>query len=86
MLSSVLNSERAIQVNIAIMRAFIKLRELMATHADLAKKIEALERQSHIHSVYIKQIFRLINKLLRPPQTHAIGFVAENRHRKARMP
>ncbi len=44
MLSSVLNSERAIQVNIQIIRTFIKLRKLLATHADLLKKIEAMER------------------------------------------
>ena len=41
MLSSVLNSKRAVQVNIAIMRAFVKLRELLATHKDLAQKLEA---------------------------------------------
>ena len=43
MLSSVLNSPRAVQVNIAIMRAFVKLRELMISHKDLARKIEELE-------------------------------------------
>jgi hypothetical protein len=45
MLSSVLRSSRAIQVNIAIMRAFVRLRELLATHADLARKLEDLERK-----------------------------------------
>jgi hypothetical protein len=49
MLSSVLNSKRAIQVNILIMRAFVKLREVMATHKDLAQKIEALERKYQEH-------------------------------------
>jgi phage regulator Rha-like protein len=45
MLSSVLNSERAIRVNIQIMRAFVKLKELLLTHKDLAIKLEALERK-----------------------------------------
>ena len=45
MLSSVLNSDRAVLVNVAIMRAFVKVREIMATHKDLAHKIEALERK-----------------------------------------
>ena len=45
MLSSVLNSDRAIEVNIAIMRAFVKLREMMATHEDLKRKIESMEKK-----------------------------------------
>lgn len=45
MLSSVLNSARAVQVNIAIMRTFVKLREMMATHKDLARKLEELEKK-----------------------------------------
>jgi hypothetical protein len=45
MLSSVLRSDRAVQVNIAIMRAFVQLRQILATHADLARKLEALERR-----------------------------------------
>ena len=46
MLSSVLRSERAVQVNIEIMRAFVRLRELVATHKDLARKLEALEKDT----------------------------------------
>jgi phage regulator Rha-like protein len=45
MLSSVLRSERAVQVNIEIMRAFVRLREMIATHKDLARKLEALEKK-----------------------------------------
>ena len=45
MLSSVLRSERAVQVNIEIMRTFVRLREMLATHADLARKLTALERK-----------------------------------------
>jgi len=75
MLSSVLNSKRAIKVNIQIMRAFVKLRELLSTNNDLRKKIEEMERK------YDKQfaiVFEAIKQLLEPPkQTQAIGFHAD---------
>lgn len=80
MLSSVLNSERAVAMNIAIMRAFVKLREVMATHKDLAHKIEALERKYAEHDEEIQVIFRAIKKLLEPPRTaprRRIGLRAE---------
>ncbi len=67
MLSSVLNSRRAVQVNIAIMRAFVKLREIMAGHKDLAQKIEALERKYKDHDEEIQVIFKAIKRLLEPP-------------------
>lgn len=67
MLSSVLNSERAIQVNILIMRAFSKLRELLLTHKDLAVKLEALEREYAEHDEKIQAIFQAIKQLLEPP-------------------
>jgi hypothetical protein len=76
MLSSVLSSERAMLVNIAIMRAFVKLREIMATHKDLAHKIEALERKYTKHDEEIRVIFDAIKKLLQPPVSpkRRIGF------------
>ncbi len=80
MLSSVLNSERAVQVNIAIMRAFVKLREVMATHKDLANKIASLERKYGSHDEEIQLIFKAIKKLLEPPPVplkRRIGFVAD---------
>lgn len=80
MLSSVLNSERAIQVNILIMRAFTKLREILLTHKDLAVKIEALEKKYAEHDQTIKEIFRAIRQLLDPPPTKEkkiIGFQAD---------
>ena len=67
MLSSVLNSERAVQVNIAIMRAFVKLREVMATHKDLAHKIEALERKYSQHDQELQVVFKAIKKLMEAP-------------------
>jgi len=77
MLSSVLNSERAVQVNIAIMRAFVKLREIVATQKDLAYKIEALEKKFQRHDTQIKVVFDAIRELLQPkaaPPKRQIGF------------
>lgn len=72
MLSSVLNSERAILVNIQIMRAFTKLREMLLTHKDLKKKIEAMERK---YDRRFRVVFEAIRKLLEPPQPKGrIGF------------
>lgn len=66
MLSSVLNSERAVQVNIAIMRAFVKLRQILSTHKDLAYKLTELERKIEKHDVEIHAIFETIRKLMAP--------------------
>ena len=79
MLSSVLNSERAVQVNIAIMRAFVKLREILSTHKELAHKLEQLERKIGKHDEDIKVIFEAIHQLMTPPQksSRKIGFRRE---------
>lgn len=61
MLSSVLRSKRAIQANIAIMRTFVRLRELMASHRDLAQKIDALERR---YDAQFKVVFQSIRELI----------------------
>jgi hypothetical protein len=66
MLSSVLNSERAIKVNIQIMRAFVQLRGLLLTHKELAKRLEALEMRFGEHDNKIKVIFEAIRQLLDP--------------------
>lgn len=68
MLSSVLNSERAIQVNIAIMRAFVKLREILLTHKELGRKLEDLERKYDRHDKQIKAIFEAIRRLMTEPE------------------
>ncbi len=65
MLSSVLNSERAIQVNIQIIRTFTKLREMLATHKDLQKKIVAMEGK---YNKQFKIVFDAIKQLLEPPE------------------
>ena len=76
MLSSVLNSERAVQVNIAIMRAFVKLREMLSTHKELAHKLAQLERKIEKHDEDIKLIFNAIRQLMAPPEPkkRKIGF------------
>jgi phage regulator Rha-like protein len=76
MLSSVLRSERAVQVNIAIMRAFVRLREILATHKDLARKIEALETKDLEHDAQFKVVFDAIRQLMAPPagKKKRIGF------------
>jgi hypothetical protein len=63
MLSSVLKSKRAVQVNIQIMRAFVRLRELLATHKDLARKLAALERK---YDAQFKVVFDAIRELRLP--------------------
>lgn len=73
MLSSVLRSKQAVMVNIEIMRAFVRLREIMASHSELAKKLDDLEEK------YVKQfkvVFQAIRQLMTPPaaKSHQIGF------------
>ena len=67
MLSSVLNSERAIQVNIAIMRAFVKLKKSMFTQKELARKLKELEEKTEKHDGDIQAIFDAIRQLMAPP-------------------
>jgi len=68
MLSSVLNSKRAIKVNIEIMRAFTRLRELMISHKDLASKIEEIEKKFKEHDKNFILIFKAIRELLEKPK------------------
>ena len=73
MLSSVLRSRRAIEVNIAIMRAFVKLRQMLAAHEELAPRLDALEKK---YDASFKIVFDAIRELMSPPITRrqAIGF------------
>jgi len=80
MLSSILNSERAVQVNIQIMRTFTRLRELMISHKDLARKIEDLERKFMDHDKKIVLVFNAIKQLLTEKEEQSknkgpLGFV-----------
>jgi len=67
MLSSVLRSKLAIQVNIAIMRAFVKLRRLISSHKEFAAKLKELELKVQIHDKDIILIFQALNKLMALP-------------------
>ena len=76
MLSSVLNSERAVLVNVAIMRAFVKLRETFALHKELAAKLKELERKVEGHDKDIRAVFEAIRRLMREEEKpkNKIGF------------
>ncbi len=95
MLSSVLNSPRAIAVNIEIMRTFVCVRELAATHGDLAKQLNALEEKTealalqhdsfaHNTRTQLKQVFEAIRQLMIPPDPpkRPIGFITETKDGK----
>jgi len=76
MLSSVLNSERAMKVNIAIMRAFVKLREMLDKNRELAEKFSELEQRVGKHDEEITAILEAIRQLMAPPEKprREIGF------------
>ena len=76
MLSTVLNSERAVKVNIEIMRAFVRLRQMLASNAELARKLDALEKK---YDAQFKVVFDAIRELMRPlePKKKKIGFRRE---------
>jgi hypothetical protein len=76
MLSSVLKSESAIEVNILIMRAFVKLREIVSTHKKVEEKLKELESKFKEHDEQIVQIIQVINQLVTPPASPKknIGF------------
>ena len=80
MLSSVLNSERAIEVNITIMRAFIKLRQMMESNEELNRKFAAVIRKLSAHDKYFRIVFEELKKLTeRPdPPRKQIGFKTGN--------
>ena len=76
MLSSVLNSKRAVQVNIAIMRVFVKLREMIASNKELSRRLDKLEKK---YDAQFKVVFDAIRELMTPPEPkhRRIGFLRE---------
>jgi len=76
MLSSVLNSKRAVQVNIAIMRVFVKLREMIASNKELSRRLDKLEKK---YDAQFKVVFDAIRELMTPPEPKRkrIGFLQE---------
>lgn len=79
MLASVLRSPTAMRVSVQVVRAFVRLREFLATHKELAKKLEDLEKKVSRHDKKITAVFEAIKKLLdpgAPPKRQQIGFQA----------
>jgi len=78
MLSSVLRSKRAVQVNIEIMRAFVRLRQMLASNTQLATKLADMEKK---YDAQFKVVFDAIRQLMTPPQSkkRKIGFVVEEK-------
>ena len=81
MLSSILKSKRAVQVNVVIMRTFVKLREMLSTHTKLARKLEELEEKVGQHDGAIRGLFDAIRRLMAEPEPvkRKIGFIARER-------
>ncbi len=81
MLSGVLHSKRAIQVNVEIMRTFVRLRQLLASNAQLARKLEALEKK---YDAQFRVVFDAIRQLMTPPEPRKrkIGFIVKERAAK----
>ena len=82
MLSSLLNSDRAVQVNIAIMRAFVNIRKMALTNEEVAKKLAAIEKRIDHHDESFKKVFGAIRAMLNPPAKaeKQIGYI-RNRKR-----
>lgn len=84
MVASVLNTERAVQISVFVVRAFVKLREMLSTHKELAHKLAALERKLQNHDESIRSLVVAIRQLMRPPEPETpkkrIGFLVEEPH------
>lgn len=79
MLGNVLRSDRAVEVSLMIVRAFVQLREALSTHKELSAKLEALERKVGSHDQAIAGLISAIRQLMTPPDTkkRSIGFTSE---------
>lgn len=82
MLSSVLNSERAVQVNMAIMRAFVQMRELAVSNRELARKLDELEKKHAEHDKQFVMVFDAIRQMMTPAERKGrkIGFEQAGEH------
>ena len=85
MLANVLKSPVAVRASIQVVRAFVRLRQMLATNEDLARKIEAIERKVGKHDSDLESILRILKRLLVPPppaEKRPIGFVSSSKTRK----
>jgi len=80
MVASVLNSERAIEISVYVVRAFVRLREYFSTHKELVNKLKELEKKLDIHDEAIQSVIAAIRQLMEPPKTkrRRIGFLGDN--------
>lgn len=76
MAASVLNSPRAVQMSVFVVRAFVRLREMLASNRELAERVGELDKRLQTHDVAIRQILDAIKRLMQPPAKprHSIGF------------
>jgi ORF6N domain len=76
MAASVLNSQRAVEMSVFVVRAFVRLRDLARTHAELARHLDALERRVTVHDADLKGVFVALRRLIEPPSKprRQIGF------------
>lgn len=79
MAATILNSDRAVEMSVFVVRAFVQLREMLSTHKELAAKLDALERKVGAHDRAIAEIIDAIRQLMAPPaeQKRPIGFTAD---------
>jgi hypothetical protein len=84
MAASILNSIRAIEVSVHVVRTFVKLREVVASHAEIARKVERLERKTDSHEQVIVGILNKLHEQMSPTQTRAIGFTADLEQKRPR--
>ncbi|MGI8495531.1 MAG: ORF6N domain-containing protein [Pyrinomonadaceae bacterium] len=84
MLSSVLSSERAVQVNIGIMRAFVSMRKILLTNEEVSKKLAEIENRLGGHDENFKKVFTAIRLLMKPPDKSdmKIGFIKKGENKK----
>ena len=84
MAANVLNSPQAVRMSVFVVRAFVKLREMLATHKELAHKLAELERKLQNHDESIRSLVVAIRQLMRPPEPETpkkrIGFLVEEPH------
>ena len=88
MVANVLNSPRAVQMSVFVVRAFVRLRQMIATHKKMTSKLAELERKVASHNTHISSLFEAIRRLMSPPEPkkRKIGFLVKERAAKYGRP
>lgn len=81
MAAHVLNSGHAVRMSVFVVRAFVRLRQMVTTHKEVVAKLEELERRVTTHDTHIRSLFEAVRQLMIPPQPskRKIGFLAKER-------